>query len=360
MKVHRYSEHQRQMWVYEMVHKTKTIKAICAEASISRATLYNWLSEVNEAKMESGDAQTGHTSATTPAAWQPTDKYKMLLSALVKTDTDKSISRRLARELVKRYNLTTAQACGMVNLPEEAYGYRPRKPETDDREVYAALVNALEEQTSRSLEDCIALLQVAYPAWAIKQIKRVYRQGRLYLKRTRIRRVQQLPTHIAIPVAKTNAPLFLQREGAFWHLGVIVQPLFWMLFLLDYNDGMPLNITTGEGDISEADIMLFIKKAAGENALPKKIRIPSEAPFTSRELSKWCWENRVAIYNLSMQKPENILEADYIKTDICRQLTITEETHLSSIQSIAATWVAGFAASSLAAIPLFAKETVAG
>src|SRR5579875_3478976 len=105
MKVHRYSVHQRRLWVHEMMHKTKIVKAICREAQISRATLYNWLSEFNS----SAKTNEASASATDSLSWQPNDKYKMILSALLKVDADQTVSRKLVRELVKRYNITPTQ-----------------------------------------------------------------------------------------------------------------------------------------------------------------------------------------------------------------------------------------------------------
>ncbi len=360
MKVHRYSEHHRRMWVFEMVHKTKSIKAICAEAAISRATLYNWLSEFSETATAAAASETGSETpaANTSLHWQPNDRYKMLVAALVKTDKDKSVSRQLARELVKRYNLTIAQACELVNMPEETYGYRPRKPETDDKEVYAALVHLLQENSNRSLEDCITALQQAHPEWAIKQVKRIYRQGRLYLKRTRIRRVAHLPEVVTLPKVETAISLRLMREGAFWHIGLVEEKDTWMLFVLDYNDGIPLNTLAGTGQATEADMMQLVMKGAAENGTPRKIRIPAIAPFLSRDLTKWSWDNRVAIYNLSMAKPENALEAGFIQDDIKKQLGINEATPVDELRAIADRWIAGFAQNIPSATNYFAKEEV--
>ncbi len=354
MKVHRYSEHQRRLWVHEMMHKTKTVKAICKEASISRATLYNWVSEFNKigAKTNEEAAQT-----TASLSWQPNDKYKMLLSALLKIDADKTVSHKLVRELVKRYNVTPSQACALVNLPEESFSHRPRKPEADDKEVYAALVRLLEEANSRSLEDCIAILQQQQPHWAVKQMKRIYRQGRLYLKRTRIRHASFLPETKTV-VTDVLLPARLRREAAFWYVGCMKEEKCWLLFLLDYEDGTPLNILAGEGELSEVNLMQLMCKAAEENGLPKKIRIPNAAPFASRELSKWSWENKVALYQLSMAKPENLLEADYIKDDIKKQLMIDETTTLQNLQTRSEEWILNFAQKQSEAVNYFVKEEV--
>ena len=355
MKVHRYSEQQRRLWVHEMKHKTKTIKAICSEAHISRATLYNWLNEFSilDKKKNNEPAQ---TASSVP--WQPNDKYKMVLSALLKIDADKTVSGKLAKELVKRYNLTTTQACELVSLPEEVYKYRPRKPEAEDKEVYAALVHLLEENNSRSLEICIARLQQIHPHWAVKQMKRIYRQGRLYLKRTRIRQMPVSPTQNKVAVEAVLLPVRLRREASFWHIGLIKEERSWLLFLLDYEDGTPLNATVGNDEINEIAVMQFIHKAAAENGLPKKIRLPAVSPFTSRELSKWSWENKVALHNLSMAKQENILEADYINDDIKKQLHFTETTTPEALQTRSDNWLAGFVQNSKEAINYFAKETV--
>ncbi len=360
MKVHRYSEHQRRLWVHEMMHKTKTIKAICAEAEISRATLYNWQNELNAIDGARKEEQSGTASSL---SWQPNDKYKMLLSALVKTDADKTVSRKLAREMVKRYNLTIAQACVLVNMPEEAYNHRPRKPEAADCDVYAALIAALEEKPSRSLENCIAALQGLHPDWTVKQIKRIYRQGRLYLKRTRIRRVPLLLPEENSFATAGETPLRPFREGAFWYLNLIECSVYneekvWLLFLLDYNDGTPLNALAGEGAVNEKNVLQLVQKAAAENGLPKKIRMPAVAPFVSRELSKWSWENKVALYNLSMAKPENILEAEYIKDDVEKQLKIKDGRSLERLNTRSENWLQTFAQQEQQAVNYFTKETM--
>lgn len=354
MKVHRYSEHQRRMWVHEMMHKTKTVKAICAEAQISRATLYNWLSEFSEADKEAANCE------NSSQLWQPNDKYKMLLSALTKWDKDKTVSRGLAKELVKRYNLTAKQACSLVNLPEEEYHHRPRKPEAEDKEVYAALVHLLEERSSRSLDDCIGFLQASQPDWTVKQIRRIYRQGRLYLKRTRVRCAPSLPEEIVAAQNKISSQTRLQRAQAFWHIGLLAEGEQWLLFILDYNDGTPLNVVAGSDAVSENFVMQLIKKAAVENGLPNKIRIPAEAPFVSRELSKWSWENKVILHNLSMAKPENVLEAEYIRDDIKKQLGIDEMMTLETVQNRSENWILSFAQNSAPATNYFEKETMAG
>ncbi len=220
-------------------------------------------------------------------------------------------------------------------------------------------MHLLEEDKSRSLEDCIAILQLQQPHWAVKQAKRIYRQERLYLKRIRIRSAPFLPEN------KTVAPDILllkrlQREAAFWHLGLIKEEECWLLFLLDYEDGTPLNAVAGEGEIKEAEVMQLMCKAAKENGLPKKIRIPNVMPFMCRELSKWSWENKVALYQLSMAKPENLLEAGYIEDDIKKQLMITETTTLQSLQTVSEEWIVNFAQKQTEAINYFVKEEVVG
>ncbi len=212
------------------------------------------------------------------------------------------------------------------------------------------------KNSNRSLEDCIAALQQAHPEWAIKQVKRIYRQGRLYLKRTRIRRVAHLPEAVVLPIKETTVSPRLVREGAFWHIGLVKEKNVWLLFLLDYGDGIPLNTLSGSGQPSEEDMMQLVTKAASENGTPKKIRFPATAPFTSRDLTKWSWDNRVAIYNLSMAKPENALEAGYIQDDIKKQLGIHEHMLPDELRAIADNWIAGFAQNMTATTSFFAKE----
>src|SRR3982751_2555543 len=213
MKVHRYHEQQRRKWVYEMQHKLKSVKQICKEAVISRATLYNWVKEFSE-ENTTVDNEVGLPEEH-PIAWQPLDKHKMLLAALGKIDKDKKISQKLVSELMKRYTLTVAQACSIAGIEESAYNYKPRKPEVADRLVYDELVRLIAEDSSRGLDDCHAVLQSAHPEWTHKQIKRIYRQGRLYLKRNRARNTKLLNNVISQTTVPADRVLRLKREGAF-------------------------------------------------------------------------------------------------------------------------------------------------
>lgn len=345
MKVHRYHEQQRRKWVYEMQHKLKPVKQICKEAVISRATLYNWIKEFseestalnNEAAQQEEDA----------VAWQPLDKHKMLLAALGKIDKDKKISQKIVSELMKRYTLTVAQACSIAGIEEAAYNYKPRKPEVADRLVYDELVKLIAEDSSRGLDDCYAVLQSTHTDWTHKQIKRIYRQGRLYLKRTRTRNTRLLNNIILPTPVHTDKILRLKREGAFWQVGVLQETFndnsaYWILYLIDYNDGTPLNATIGEGNITIEQLIAFLSTAVKENGAPKKMRVIAQPPFNSREVARWIWDNKVALYNLSMAKPENQLEIGHLEDSIRQQLIVAGTT-LDGVKEKVAAWINGFA-----------------
>jgi transposase-like protein len=341
MKVHRYHEQQRRQWVYEMQHKLKSVKQICREAVISRATLYNWIKEFSE------ENATVDNEAGLPEehaiSWQPLDKHKMLLAALGKVDKDKKISHKLVSELMKRYTLTVAQACSIAGIEETAYNYKPRKPEVADRLVYDELVRLIAEDSSRGLDDCQAVLQSTYPGWTHKQIKRIYRQGRLYLKRTRARNTRLLNNIIPQTAVPVNRILRLKREAAFWHVGVLEETLsdnntYWLLYLIDYNDGTPLNVATGEGSLTAEHLLDFFTAAVKENGTPGKMRVLDQPPFNSREVARWIWDNKVAMYRLSMAKPENQLEIGHLQDSIRQQL-IEEGTTLAGVKEKAAAWI---------------------
>src|SRR4051794_30643093 len=146
MKVHRYHEQQRRKWVYEMQHKLKSVKQICREAVISRATLYNWIKEFSDEQTVVNNEAAGQPAEDT-IAWQPLDKHKMLIAALGKIDKDKKIGHKLVSELMKRYTLTVAQACSIAGMEETDYNYKPRKPEVEDRLVYNELVRLIAEDS---------------------------------------------------------------------------------------------------------------------------------------------------------------------------------------------------------------------
>src|SRR3954454_24153950 len=305
MKVHRYHEQQRRKWVYEMQHKLKSVKQICREAVISRATLYNWIKEFSDEQTEVSN-EAGQPEEDT-IAWQPLDKHKMLVAALSKIDTDKKISHKLVSELMKRYTLTVAQACSITGIEEADYNYKPRKPEVADRLVYDELVRLIAEDSSRGLDDCYTVLQSTHPEWTHKQIKRIYRQGRLYLKRTRARNTRLFNNVIPQTLAPADRILRLKREGAFWQVGVLEASFndsstYWILYLIDYNDGTPLNAAIGGGSITTEQLIAFLSTAVKENGAPKKMRAIDQPPFNSREVARWIWDNKVAMYRLSMAK----------------------------------------------------------
>ena len=346
MKVHRYHEQQRRKWVYEMQHKLKPVKQICKEAIISRATLYNWVKEFSDENTAVNSEAARHEEET--IAWQPLDKHKMLLAALGKIDKEKKISQKLVSELMKRYTLTVAQACSIAGIEEAAYNYKPRKPEVADRLVYNELVRLIADDSSRSLDDCHEVLQSTHPEWTHKQIKRIYRQGRLYLKRTRARNTKLLNNFIAPVPVLTNKQLRLKREGAFWQVGMLEETFddnsaYWILYLIDYNDGTPLNATVGEGDITSEQLINFLSTAVQENGAPKKMRVIAQPPFNSREVARWIWDNKVALYNLSMAKPENQLEVGHLQDSIRQQLIAKDTTTLEIVKEKIAAWINGFA-----------------
>ncbi|TKK70144.1 hypothetical protein FC093_05155 [Ilyomonas limi] len=345
MKVHRYHEQQRRKWVYEMQHKLKPVKQICKEAIISRATLYNWVKEFSEEN--AGVNNEAAQQEEEAIAWQPLDKHKMLLAALNKIDKDKKVSQKLVSELMKRYTLTAAQACSIAGIEEATYNYKPRKPEVADRLVYDELVRLIAEDTSKGLDDCYTVLQSTHPEWTHKQIKRIYRQGRLYLKRTRTRNTRLLNNIISRTPVHTNKALRLKREGAFWQVGVLQEAFnndcaYWILYIIDYNDGTPLNAAIGEGSITPEQLVNFLSLAIKENGTPKKMRAVAQPPFNSREVARWIWDNKVALYNLSMAKPENQLEIGHLEDSIRQQL-IEEGTTLERAKEKAAVWINSFA-----------------
>ena len=341
MKVHRYHEQQRQKWVYEMQQKLKSVKQICNEAVISRATLYNWIKEFQEEQAIAGNE--AGLPEEHAIAWQPLDKHKMLLAALGKVDKDKKISHKLVSELMKRYTLTVAQACSIAGIEEAAYNYKPRKPEVADRLVYDELVRLIAEDSSRGLDDCHAVLQNTHPEWTHKQVKRIYRQGRLYLKRTRARNTRLLSSVIPQTIVPTNRILRLKREGAFWQVGVLEETSnsntpYWILYLIDYNDGTPLNAASGQGSLTSELLIDFFATAVKENGAPKKMRVIDQSPFNSREVARWIWDNKVAMYRLSMAKPENQFEIGHLEDSIRQQL-IGEGTAIEEVKEKVAAWI---------------------
>lgn len=302
MNTYRFSEEQRQSWVMDKYTRKKTVRKICTEAGISRATLYNWMKEFPEPELaEEEMGETAVTRVRDEAAFPKHDlssKYEMIISALAQADKERHISRKLVQIIVKRYTLSVAQACAIVGMDEAAYGYKPRKPEVGDTLVHDELARLTHEDPSRGFIDCYKLLQQSHPGWTRKQIKRVYREKRLYLRRIRVRKTK---TETAAVVEQYR----LHRYGTVWNAGMLLHEKSWVLFILDEQDGMPLNAISGEGTPTENDLIAFFIQAMNENGKPRKLRLPGTEPFNAREVNRWIWEHKAALQILNLAKPEN-------------------------------------------------------
>jgi hypothetical protein len=312
MNTFRHDEEQRRQWVQDKLQKRKKVKQILAEAQISRATLYNWIEEFNEQRAvdsrqigerkESISKQKGtnHLTEKTLPVHHTATRHRMLLAALEKVDNDKQIARKLAATLVKRFTLSIAQACEITGIDEATYGYKPRKPEVDDRLVQQSIVQLLSEDPTKSFDQCYDELRKTHPDWTRKQIKRVYREGRLYLQRRRSRKGGEVVSPIF--------PVHPQRPGAVWNVGAIQVTNGWMLFALDDADTLLLNTEKLNDTPIPGNWVVFLSRAMEENGKPRRIRVPDKPPFHVRELTRWALQNRLSILTLSMGKEENQLE----------------------------------------------------
>lgn len=312
MNTYRYDEQKRRLWVYEKHNGSKSVKQICKEAGVSRATLYNWISEFPDIAggapvVPPQQEEAAARNRLTTHEYEASEKYEMLVAALTHADKSGFLARKMAQTLVKRYTMTVAQACALVGIDEEVYGYKPRKPEVDDQLVYDELSRLIAEDRSRGFPECYRLLQQLYPDWTRKQIKRVYKIGRLYLKRTRNRRGSAADEPLIITAPQPVTPR-LQRPGAAWNLGFVRNGEAWVLFITDDEDKTPLNAQAGTGWPDEELIVSFLTRAAAENGPPKKLRVPGKKPLDTREITRWIWENKVALHSLSLGKEENLAE----------------------------------------------------
>ncbi len=322
MNTFRHDEAQRHQWVQDKIQKRKSVKQILKEAQISRATLYNWIEEFGSQLSMVGSRQEENTkhhsekvqsflpeNKTLPVHHTAT-RHRMLLAALDKVDGDKTIARKLAATLVKRFTLSVAQACEIVGIDDATYGHKPRKPEVDDRLVQLSIVQLLTDDPSRSFDQCYTELRKLHPHWTRKQIKRVYREGRLYLQRRRSRKggaEEIFPTHP-------------HRPGAVWNLGAVQTKEGWLLFLLDDVDTVLLNTETVTGKPSEEIMTAFLNRAVAENGKPRRLRVPDKPPFAIRELTRWALQNKFSILTLSIGKPENELEVQGMEENVKEQL----------------------------------------
>ncbi len=307
MNTFRYDKEQRQAWVLDKLNGAKSVKRICREAGISRATLYNWIEEFPRQKDAAIKAKAEEETVDIKLIAAPelslkqsvSGRYEMLLKALTQIDATGAVKKKLVQVLVKRFTLTVAAACELVGLEEDAYGYRPRKPEEDDRIVYDEITRLLEEDKTRTFEQCCKLLQSAHPGWPRKQIKRLWGEKKLYLQRARTRRRA---------VAVINQPDLqrIQRPGASWRVAHTVMPdAAWVLSIIDDTDGAPLNAVAGHGTPGTEDVIRLLMNASTENGAPRKIILAGKEPFSNREITVWIWEQKIALQTLSLGKPEN-------------------------------------------------------
>lgn len=365
MNTYRYDEQQIRAWVRDKVTRAKTVKQICQEAVISRATLYNWMNEFpddNAAVAEDPEVKVAaEKEVKIPAAKleklgkklpvsDPASRYQMIVSSLRKADVDGTLTKKLVAELVKRYTITVAQACEIVGIDEAIYGYKPRKPEVNDEIVYDELLRLIEQEPTRGFDQLYTILQTTQPDWTRKQLKRIYRERRLYLKRKRNKKAaksievaENISAETALIQAKIatsiTRPARIKKPEATWNLGLVEQnserpeDASWVLFILDHEQGTPLNAQSGIGKISIEDVTSFLDTAAGENGKPKKLRVFGKEPFTNRELTKWVWDNKVALHNLTLAKPENQTEMEQMENMVTGKVLSNAEGLEKAVES---------------------------
>ncbi len=322
MNTFRYDQDQRQAWVLDKLNGAKSVKRICREAAISRATLYNWIEEFPGQKDAARKIKAEEALALPVSALSAPEislkkssagRYEMLLKALTQADASGAVRKKLVQILVKRFTLTVAAACELAALDEAAYGYRPRKPEEDDRLVYEAISAVLEEDNTRNFEACCRVLQVANPGWPRKQIKRLWGEKKLYQQRARNRKQAMA----IVPQAATR----LRRPGASWRIGYATLSNEGFLFITDEADGATLNARLVPGGASTAeDVISLCAVALTENGAPRKIILAAKAPFNSRDITVWVWEQKIALQMLSMGKPENEATFTQMEAEACAAL----------------------------------------
>lgn len=317
MNTFRHDEAQRRQWVQDKLQKRKKVKQILKEAQVSRATLYNWIEEFGQQSVV-GTKQPPQKepdylpeNKTLPIHHTAT-RHRMLLAAMEKVDTDKTIAKKLVATLVKRFTLSIAQACEIVGIDEATYGHKPRKPEVDDRLVQQSIIQLLANDPTKSFEQCDAELRKTNPDWTRKQIKRVYREGRLYLQRRRSRKPGQ---------PETIVPNYPYRPGAIWNMGAIKSKEGWLVFLMDDADLVLLNTEKTQQTPTQEILAAFLNKALIENGKPRRLRVPDKPPFNVRELSRWALQNKFSILTLSMGKPENELEIQGMEKSATEQIS---------------------------------------
>ncbi len=306
MNIHRYDEEQRRQWVEKRRSGALSVKEIMQQAGISRATLYNWIAEFPE-NAEARETATDEAAAPPKIELQRsgTGLLQMLQDALAVVDDSNSVRQSVVRQLVRKHTLSIAQACAIAGLPEDAFEHKARKPEADDREVYETLCRLLEEDPSRQFEELIGLLRRAEPSWPRKQIRRIYKEGRLYQLRTRKR---------TSPAPRTAQPGTLerrQRPDAVWTMGLASTELGTLLYAFDSADAAGLGavlLTQPEGPEAEAALIRFLGETAEASGLPRKLRLPGIPPFNAREVLRWSMQHQVGLQTASFGKEENVAE----------------------------------------------------
>ena len=305
MNTHRHTRAQRLAWVQAKANKTKKVKAILEEAGISRATLYTWIDEfkAEAAAPPAASPQKKKTIAVAEAA-DETGRYEMLKAALAYTDKDGAATKKIIQALIRRYTISIAQACAIAGADPAQYQQAARKPEVEDALVHAELARLLAEDPDRSFEDCQSILRATHPSWSRKQLRRIYRDERLY--RQRRRRNTPVGTRLEARSATTTPPAFIQRPGATWHIGAVIHQQQWTLFITDIEDRTLLNTLSGRGLPNEDDIRALLAKGYVENGAPRKLQVPGVPPFNQRPITAWAWEQKVGLVTLSMGKEENL------------------------------------------------------
>lgn len=320
MNTYRYNAEQRKAWVLDKWTRLKTVRQICQEAFISRATLYNWLEEFKDDKELLKKAEhfrdpkpkkvvkSSRPELISQVSTESIEHYKMLVSAIGGIDYDRVFSKKIVAVLIKRFTLSVKQACAIVGMDEDTYGYKPRKPEAEDYLVYEALVNKVRENRTIGFDELYEIEMQEHPDWTRKQMKRVYRDGMIYLERNRKKGGTIVSNTIVQNVSiEEEIKIVPKRQlvGGIWKLNFVsLDQNKHVLYLLNADDGTGLNAIEID-NVSLDSILNFLNQCLLQHGQPKKLVVFGLPEFSAREITKWVWEHKMALMTLSLQKPEN-------------------------------------------------------
>lgn len=197
---------------------------------------------------------------------------------------------------MREFSVSQRRACRLLGMDRSSARYQSRTPR-DDGEVPRVLAELARRHPRYGYRRLWSELRDA--GWKVnhKRVYRLYREGRLLLRRKQGRRLKHTGT--ALPL--------LERPNQQWALDFVHDRIgegraLRVLTVLDEftRECLTLEVDTG---ISSRMVAIALERVIAERAVPTSLRLDNGPEFRSRYFAAWCRSRGIALDYITPGRP---------------------------------------------------------